>query len=206
MSYIPAVSRGNGSVKKKHRKLGFDRPCLCWRPAHHRLRGLAVSVSWWYRGQQIRIRSSAVAEPRNVGMGKSLWAPFGTRSAKTRRARARRTASALRRPGGNSSATDRNGTAALPEDLMTYDTHQKVSSSHLKRDAYLYVRQSTLRQVFENQESTRRQYALKQQGVALGWAPDRIVVIDSDLGESRWWRQTVKVLLSASGNRSASVL
>jgi len=40
---------------------------------------------------------------------------------------------------------------------MTYDTHQKVSSSHLKRDAYLYVRQSTLRQVFENQESTRRQ-------------------------------------------------
>jgi DNA invertase Pin-like site-specific DNA recombinase len=67
---------------------------------------------------------------------------------------------------------------------MTYDTHQKVSSAHLKRDAYLYVRQSTLRQVFENQESTRRQYALKQQGVALGWAPDRVVVIDSDLGES----------------------
>jgi DNA invertase Pin-like site-specific DNA recombinase/DNA-binding transcriptional regulator YiaG len=67
---------------------------------------------------------------------------------------------------------------------MNYDTHQKVSSAHLKRDAYLYVRQSTLRQVFENQESTRRQYALKQQGVALGWAPDRVVVIDSDLGES----------------------
>ena len=67
---------------------------------------------------------------------------------------------------------------------MTYDTHQKVSSSHLKRDAYLYVRQSTLRQVFENQESTRRPYTVKQQGVALGWAPDRIVVIDSDLGES----------------------
>jgi DNA invertase Pin-like site-specific DNA recombinase len=67
---------------------------------------------------------------------------------------------------------------------MTYDTHQKVSSAHLKRGAYLYVRQSTLRLVFENQESTRRQYALKQQGVALGWAPDRVVVIDSDLGES----------------------
>src|SRR5580692_7249922 len=67
---------------------------------------------------------------------------------------------------------------------MTYDTHQKVSSAHLKRGAYLYVRQSTLRLVFENQESTRRQYALKQQGVALGWAQDRVVVIDSDLGES----------------------
>ncbi len=33
---------------------------------------------------------------------------------------------------------------------MSSDTHQKVTASHLKRDAYLYVRQSTLRQVFEN--------------------------------------------------------
>jgi hypothetical protein len=40
--------------------------------------------------------------------------------------------------------------------------HQKVQASHLKRDAYLYVRQSTLRQVFENTESTQRQYALRQ--------------------------------------------
>ena len=34
----------------------------------------------------------------------------------------------------------------------------KVQARHLKRNAYLYVRQSTLRQVFENTESTRRQY------------------------------------------------
>jgi hypothetical protein len=67
----------------------------------------------------------------------------------------------------------RNGTTAFPEDLMTYDAHQKVSSSHLKRDAYLYVRQSTLRQVFENTESTRRQYALKQQGTGLGTGANR---------------------------------
>jgi DNA invertase Pin-like site-specific DNA recombinase len=54
----------------------------------------------------------------------------------------------------------------------------------LKRDAYLYVRQSSLQQVFENQESTQRQYALRQRAVALGWPLERIVVIDSDLGQS----------------------
>lgn len=67
---------------------------------------------------------------------------------------------------------------------MSSDTHQKVTASHLKRDAYLYVRQSTLRQVFENAESTKRQYALRQRAFALGWPQDRIHVIDSDLGES----------------------
>jgi DNA invertase Pin-like site-specific DNA recombinase len=67
---------------------------------------------------------------------------------------------------------------------MNQDAHQKVKATHLKRNAYLYVRQSTLRQVFENTESTQRQYALRQQAVALGWPQDRIVVIDSDLGQS----------------------
>lgn len=63
-------------------------------------------------------------------------------------------------------------------------TAQKVTADHLRRDAYLYVRQSTYRQVSENQESTRRQYALKEQALALGWPAERIVVIDSDLGHS----------------------
>jgi hypothetical protein len=67
---------------------------------------------------------------------------------------------------------------------MTHDTHQKVNSIHLKRTAYLYIRQSTLRQVFENTESTKRQYGLRQKAIALGWPADRIVVIDSDLGQS----------------------
>ena len=47
---------------------------------------------------------------------------------------------------------------------------QKVSVDHLKRRAYLYVRQSSLRQLVDNQESTKRQYALKQRAVALGLA------------------------------------
>jgi DNA invertase Pin-like site-specific DNA recombinase len=67
---------------------------------------------------------------------------------------------------------------------MMHDTHQKVKTSHLKRNAYLYVRQSTLRQVFENTESTQRQYALRQHAAALGWPLDRIIVIDTDLGQS----------------------
>src|SRR5438105_2997642 len=67
---------------------------------------------------------------------------------------------------------------------MNQDMHQKVKATHLKRNAYLYVRQSTLRQVFENTESTERQYALRQRAVALGWPQDRIIIIDSDQGQS----------------------
>jgi DNA invertase Pin-like site-specific DNA recombinase len=67
---------------------------------------------------------------------------------------------------------------------MRTDAHQKVNAGHLRRNAYLYVRQSTIRQVFENTESTKRQYALRQHAVALGWPVEQIVVIDSDLGQS----------------------
>ncbi len=60
----------------------------------------------------------------------------------------------------------------------------KVTAEHLRRNAYLYVRQSTLRQVMENTESTKCQYALRQRAVALGWAQEQVVVIDSDQGHS----------------------
>jgi DNA invertase Pin-like site-specific DNA recombinase len=59
---------------------------------------------------------------------------------------------------------------------------QKVTAEHLRRDAYLYVRQSSLKQVVEHGESTQRQYALRERAVALGWPSEQIVVIDSDLG------------------------
>ena len=67
---------------------------------------------------------------------------------------------------------------------MNNEAHQKVKAGHLRRNAYLYVRQSTMRQVLENTESTQRQYALRQRAVGLGWPHDRVVVIDSDLGLS----------------------
>jgi DNA invertase Pin-like site-specific DNA recombinase len=67
---------------------------------------------------------------------------------------------------------------------MKAEAHQKVTADHLKRNAYLYVRQSTIRQVFENTESTKRQYALRQNAIALGWPAENVIVIDSDLGQS----------------------
>ena len=67
---------------------------------------------------------------------------------------------------------------------MFADLAKKVTPSHLKRDAYLYVRQSTLKQVVENTESTQRQYALRDRALSLGWAIEQVVVIDKDLGQS----------------------
>lgn len=61
---------------------------------------------------------------------------------------------------------------------------QKINAGHLKRNAFLYIRQSTVRQVMENTESTKRQYALRQRAAALGWPQEQIIVIDSDLGQS----------------------
>ena len=60
------------------------------------------------------------------------------------------------------------------------NAEQKVTPDHLKRTAYLYVRQSTLRQVLEHGESARRQYALRQRALALGWREDQIIVVDED--------------------------
>jgi DNA invertase Pin-like site-specific DNA recombinase len=60
----------------------------------------------------------------------------------------------------------------------------KVTQKHLEHDAYLYIRQSTPRQVLENTESTQRQYALRDRAVSLGWPLERIHVIDCDLGKS----------------------
>ena len=59
---------------------------------------------------------------------------------------------------------------------------QKVTASHLARLAYLYIRQSSLRQVLEYVESTVRQYALRDRAVALGWPREQIVVVDEDQG------------------------
>ena len=67
---------------------------------------------------------------------------------------------------------------------MTATLASKVTAAHLARTAYLYVRQSSLRQVMHNTESTERQYALRQRAIALGWPAEQIVVIDSDQGQS----------------------
>src|SRR3569833_3092667 len=67
---------------------------------------------------------------------------------------------------------------------MLPQSHPKVTAEHLRREAFIYVRQSTPRQVFENTESTQRLYALHDRALALGWPGERIHTIDDDLGLS----------------------
>src|SRR5262245_59192145 len=58
----------------------------------------------------------------------------------------------------------------------------KITSEHLARSAYVYIRQSTADQLVHNQESQRRQYALIHRARELGWTS--VEVIDDDLGRS----------------------
>lgn len=67
---------------------------------------------------------------------------------------------------------------------MSGQVHQKVTSEHLTRKAYIYIRQSTIRQLLHHQESTKRQYDLRQRAVELGWGEESIEIIDDDLGQS----------------------
>ncbi|RWD59899.1 MAG: recombinase family protein [Mesorhizobium sp.] len=58
----------------------------------------------------------------------------------------------------------------------------KITSDHLARGAYIYIRQSTVDQLANNHESRRRQYGLADRARALGWTD--VTVIDDDLGRS----------------------
>jgi DNA invertase Pin-like site-specific DNA recombinase len=62
--------------------------------------------------------------------------------------------------------------------------HPKITPIHHERLAYIYVRQSSPKQVAHNRESQDYQYRLQQRAIALGWPADRVRVIDSDLGRS----------------------
>jgi DNA invertase Pin-like site-specific DNA recombinase len=64
------------------------------------------------------------------------------------------------------------------------ETPEKVRPWHRDRLAIVYVRQSTAQQVLLHQESTRLQYGLADRARVLGWAPERVLVIDDDLGKS----------------------
>jgi DNA invertase Pin-like site-specific DNA recombinase len=61
---------------------------------------------------------------------------------------------------------------------------EKILPRHLERLAVVYVRQSTMQQVLNHQESTRLQYGLVRRAVAWGWPETRVLVIDEDLGRS----------------------
>ena len=68
--------------------------------------------------------------------------------------------------------------------MMREAALETITARHRERRAYVYVRQSTAKQVHQNQESQRNQYALVDRATALGWTPERVHVIDTDLGQS----------------------
>jgi len=85
----------------------------------------------------------------------------------------------------------------------------KVQPHHLGRHAYLYIRQSSMRQVLDNVESGKRQYGLRARATALGWPDDRIVVIDCDQGESgasAAWREGFQRLVTEVGMGRAGIV
>src|SRR6516225_11971205 len=61
---------------------------------------------------------------------------------------------------------------------------ERVTTAHRAKLAYVYVRQSSLNQVRQHQESTELQYRLVDRTIALGWPQERVHVIDEDLGKS----------------------
>jgi len=85
--------------------------------------------------------------------------------------------------------------------------HSKLTSSHLRRQAFVYLRQSSQAQLERNVESTARQYALVTRAVELGFAREQVVVIDEDLGisgsglseRSGFARLTAEVALGHAG-------
>lgn len=62
--------------------------------------------------------------------------------------------------------------------------NSKIQPQHLERQAYVYIRQSTMKQVAHNLESHDLQYQLVERAQGLGWAAVQVVVIDDDLGKS----------------------
>src|ERR1700752_4095484 len=80
----------------------------------------------------------------------------------------------------NATRAPSNSVLSILDEMRT----EKIRTFHRERLAVVYVRQSTVQQVLDHQESTRLQYGLVSRAQALGWAADRILVIDEDLGKS----------------------
>ena len=73
----------------------------------------------------------------------------------------------------SSATVGRNGTLAT-----------KITAQHREKRACVYIRQSDPKQVRLNRGSQYNQYALVEHAVSLGWIPQRVQVIDEDLGHS----------------------
>ena len=68
--------------------------------------------------------------------------------------------------------------------LLPHEVPSKVTTAHQAKMAYVYIRQSSLSQVTRYTTSTDVQYRLVERVHTLGWPPERVQVIDDDLGQS----------------------
>jgi DNA invertase Pin-like site-specific DNA recombinase len=93
---------------------------------------------------------------------------------------------------------------------MTRDTaHPKIKPAHLRRQAIVYIRQSSPHQVRNNRESSSRQYALVERAQALGWPAKSVEIIDEDQARSATiatHRQGFKTLLAEIGAGQVGVV
>ncbi len=62
--------------------------------------------------------------------------------------------------------------------------NDKINKRHTERLAFVYVRQSSPRQVRVNLESQKQQEQMKNCAIALGWTPSRVIVVGGDTGKS----------------------
>jgi DNA invertase Pin-like site-specific DNA recombinase len=88
-------------------------------------------------------------------------------------------------------------------------TDPKIRLDHLRRQAVVYVRQSTVQQVRGNRESTARQYALADRARGLGWPAGSVQTIDDDQGRSATrsdHRDGFKALLAEIGAGQVGVV
>src|SRR5579864_7923832 len=78
------------------------------------------------------------------------------------------------------------GSTANPREKPPWrlSMNPKIAEHHRNRSAYVYPRQSTPGQVLHHQESTERQYALREKAEELGWSQAAIRTLDGDLGKS----------------------
>jgi DNA invertase Pin-like site-specific DNA recombinase len=67
---------------------------------------------------------------------------------------------------------------------MTTTRHSKIQPGHLRRQAVVYIRQSSAHQVRGNRESAARQYGLKERAKLLGWPAKSVQTVDEDQGRS----------------------
>jgi DNA invertase Pin-like site-specific DNA recombinase len=87
--------------------------------------------------------------------------------------------------------------------------HPKIKPEHLRRQAIVYVRQSSAHQVRGNRESSQRQYALDERAQALGWPAKSVRTIDEDQGRSgtsATHREGFKKLLAEIGAGQVGVV